>query len=158
MGNTKRWVGMALAVGALMVHSPGNAGEPGTAASGEAAEAAAPGAAAVSAEQAAERVKLRSEALTHLSGAPRAKFEQMSDEELRALLDTPAPDALGEEQQEIRAALGKVFFERELKYQTGDIKIGDDLATLHLGNEFRYLNPADSEKLLVQGWGNPPGS
>jgi uncharacterized membrane-anchored protein len=151
-------MGMALAVGALMVQSPSRAEVPVTAASGEAAGPE-PGAAAASeAEQAAERLELRREALTHLGGAPRAKLEHMSDEEIGALLDAAAPDQLGKEQQEIRTALGKVFFERQLQYQTGDIKIGDGLATLHLGKEFRYLNPADSEKLLVEGWGNPPGS
>lgn len=158
MGDTKRWVGMALALGALMVQGSSMAGEPATAASGEAAGAAEPGVVAVSPEQAAQRVQLRREALTHLDGAPRAKLEQMSDEEIGALLDTATPDQLGAEQVEVRAALGKVFFERQLKYQTGDIKIGEGLATLHLGKEFRYLNPADSEKLLVDGWGNPPGS
>jgi uncharacterized membrane-anchored protein len=53
--------------------------------------------------------------------------------------------------------VGQAKFESELSYQTGDIAIADGLATLHLGAGFRYLGPADTERLLVEGWGNPPG-
>jgi len=144
-----------------MVQSPTAADEAATAApvaaaSGEAAEPGEP--AESEAEQAAKRQKLRSEALGHLDGAARATFEKMSDDEVGALLNAEKSEQLSKEQQEIRGAIGAVFFERELHYQTGDIKIGDNLATLHLGTDFRYLNPADAEKLLVDGWGNPPGT
>jgi uncharacterized membrane-anchored protein len=44
-----------------------------------------------------------------------------------------------------------------LEYQTGDIVLPNKVATLHLGNEYRYLDPANAEKVLV-AWGNPPGA
>ncbi|MDT8368143.1 MAG: DUF2167 domain-containing protein [Longimicrobiales bacterium] len=47
-------------------------------------------------------------------------------------------------------------FEQSLHYETGSIEIGDDLATLAIPDEFRFLGPEDSRRLLVDGWGNPP--
>jgi uncharacterized membrane-anchored protein len=44
-----------------------------------------------------------------------------------------------------------------LTYRTGDVELPNKIATLHLGSRFRYLDPSETEKLLV-GWGNPPGS
>jgi uncharacterized membrane-anchored protein len=44
-----------------------------------------------------------------------------------------------------------------LAYRTGDVELPNKIATLRLGSRFRYLDPAETEKLLV-GWGNPPGS
>lgn len=49
-------------------------------------------------------------------------------------------------------------FEASLNYQTGKITLPGSLATLNLPPNFRYLTPADTEKVLVQGWGNPPGN
>lgn len=44
-----------------------------------------------------------------------------------------------------------------LEYQTGDIVLPNKVASLHLGGRYRYLNPGETEKLLV-AWGNPPGN
>jgi uncharacterized membrane-anchored protein len=44
----------------------------------------------------------------------------------------------------------------ELTYRTGDVELPNKIATLNLGTRFRYLDPTETEKLLV-GWGNPPG-
>lgn len=44
------------------------------------------------------------------------------------------------------------------KFQTGKISLPNGIATLDLPANFRYLSPDDSEKLLVEGWGNPPGN
>jgi uncharacterized membrane-anchored protein len=44
----------------------------------------------------------------------------------------------------------------ELKYQTGDVLLPNKVATLHLAQTYRYLDPTETEKLLV-AWGNPPG-
>ncbi len=44
-----------------------------------------------------------------------------------------------------------------LTFQQGKITLPDNIATLDLPAGFRYLNPADSGRLLTQGWGNPPG-
>lgn len=49
-------------------------------------------------------------------------------------------------------------FLASLKFQTGKISLPNGIATLDLPANFRYLSPADSEKLLVEGWGNPPGN
>ena len=45
----------------------------------------------------------------------------------------------------------------ELKYQTGDITLPNKIAALHLGSRYRYLDSAETEKLLL-AWGNPEGS
>jgi len=46
---------------------------------------------------------------------------------------------------------------QSLQYQTGNIELPNKIATLHLGGDYRYLNPAETEKMLVM-WGNPPGN
>lgn len=45
-----------------------------------------------------------------------------------------------------------------LKYQTGKITLPNGIATLDLPPTFRYLNPTDTARVLVDGWGNPPGA
>lgn len=49
-------------------------------------------------------------------------------------------------------------FVASLKFQQGDITLPGNIATLKLPPSFRYLPPADAERLLVEGWGNPPGN
>jgi uncharacterized membrane-anchored protein len=44
-----------------------------------------------------------------------------------------------------------------LDYQTGNVLLPNKVASLNLGTQYRYLNPGETEKLLV-AWGNPPGS
>jgi|KBSMisStaDraftv2_1062788.scaffolds.fasta_scaffold241118_1 uncharacterized membrane-anchored protein len=41
----------------------------------------------------------------------------------------------------------------ELKYQTGTIMLPNKVATLHLGERYRYLDPNETNKLLM-AWGN----
>jgi len=43
------------------------------------------------------------------------------------------------------------------KYETGNILLPNKVATLKLRDRYRYLNPAETEKLLV-AWGNEPGN
>jgi uncharacterized membrane-anchored protein len=43
----------------------------------------------------------------------------------------------------------------ELHYRTGEIVLPNKVATLHLNADYRYLDPKETEKLLV-AWGNPP--
>ena len=57
-----------------------------------------------------------------------------------------AAEAAGEEESQGPA----------LDYQTGNIVLPNKVATLHLGSNYRYLDPANAEKVLV-AWGNPPG-
>jgi len=40
--------------------------------------------------------------------------------------------------------------------QHGDIKLANGVATLHVPEDFYYLNPNDTETVLVRIWGNPP--
>lgn len=46
---------------------------------------------------------------------------------------------------------------KSLDPQHGDIVLGDNLATLHVPDDFYYLDAEDSESVLVDLWGNPPG-
>ena len=48
-------------------------------------------------------------------------------------------------------------FESSLNFQQGKINLPGGMATLNLPANFRYLSPADAERVLVEGWGNPPG-
>ena len=43
-----------------------------------------------------------------------------------------------------------------LQWKTGVIPLRHGLATLNLSPDFRYLDPADAEKVLHDLWGNPP--
>lgn len=45
-----------------------------------------------------------------------------------------------------------------LDRKTGDIKLENGVATLKVPEGFYYLNSKDSEKILTEVWGNPPGS
>jgi uncharacterized membrane-anchored protein len=45
-----------------------------------------------------------------------------------------------------------------LKWQTGTVTLRDGLAKIDLGPGFRYLDPADADKVLHELWGNPPQS
>ncbi|MDB5972356.1 MAG: hypothetical protein JWQ90_4806 [Hydrocarboniphaga sp.] len=47
---------------------------------------------------------------------------------------------------------------QSLKPQSGDIELPGGIAQLRLNDAFRYLKPDDTQKLLEQVWGNPPGS
>ncbi len=45
-----------------------------------------------------------------------------------------------------------------LEAQGGTITLPGDIATLQLPSDFVYLTPENTEVLLVDGWGNPPGN
>lgn len=49
-------------------------------------------------------------------------------------------------------------FLASLHFQSGKVSLPKGIATLDLPANFRYLPPADAERLLVDGWGNPPGN
>ena len=61
---------------------------------------------------------------------------------------------LSEEEQYLAWAKGMW---ESLDRQTGDISLPDAVATLHVPEDFYYLNPEDSAKVLTEIWGNPPG-
>lgn len=48
-------------------------------------------------------------------------------------------------------------FLAQLQFQRGKITLPGSIATLDLPDNFRYLAPADAERVLVDAWGNPPG-
>ena len=45
-----------------------------------------------------------------------------------------------------------------LDRQQGEIKLPNGVATLQVPDDFYYLNPHDSEKVLVEVWENPAGA
>ncbi|PWF45022.1 DUF2167 domain-containing protein [Massilia glaciei] len=61
--------------------------------------------------------------------------------------DAPAEAKMTEEQ-----------FLAKLNFQQGKINLGGGVASLDLPATFRYLGAADTERLLVEGWGNMPGN
>ena len=48
-------------------------------------------------------------------------------------------------------------FEASLKYQKGTIVLPGNMATIKIPDTFRYLSPKDTERVLVNAWGNPSG-
>lgn len=50
-----------------------------------------------------------------------------------------------------------IAFEASLNYQSGKITLPNGKVELKLGRDFRYLSPADTNRLLEEGWGNPKG-
>jgi uncharacterized membrane-anchored protein len=60
--------------------------------------------------------------------------------------------AFAEEPTEEAAPAAPAF-----NYQTGNILLPNKVATLHLAGNYRYLDPAQTEQLLV-AWGNQPGN
>jgi uncharacterized membrane-anchored protein len=67
--------------------------------------------------------------------------------------ETPALSASEQAAYERLVALDASF-----AYASGTVGIGEGLATLNLPETLRYLDPAGTERLLVEGWGNPDGS
>jgi uncharacterized membrane-anchored protein len=53
---------------------------------------------------------------------------------------------------------GLETLEKSFHYQQGTIVVKDGLATLEIPESFRFLGPEDAARLLVEGWGNPPGA
>jgi len=49
-------------------------------------------------------------------------------------------------------------FESQLEYKRGRIELPGGIATLDVPENFRYLSPEHAEKILVDAWGNPPGT
>src|SRR5262249_4625064 len=47
---------------------------------------------------------------------------------------------------------------RTLNYREGSIALGDQLATIRVGPNFRYLDSVDTQTFLTKVWGNPPGA
>jgi uncharacterized membrane-anchored protein len=48
-----------------------------------------------------------------------------------------------------------VDLEKSFNYQQGTIPFLDNQATIQTGSSLRFLNAADTQRLLTEGWGNP---
>ena len=48
-------------------------------------------------------------------------------------------------------------FDASLHYQTGTIALPGGIATLRLPDGYRFLDGENAERVIVDGWGNPPG-
>ncbi|MGC1331459.1 DUF2167 domain-containing protein, partial [Pseudomonas sp.] len=70
---------------------------------------------------------------------------------LPACADTPPPPAHTQPKMTAEQLLAS------LKPQHGTVQLPGDIATLKLNNDFYYLSPDDTERVLNIGWGNPPG-
>jgi uncharacterized membrane-anchored protein len=47
--------------------------------------------------------------------------------------------------------------EKGLKYETGEVKIGSNLATIKIPIGFRFLDAKQAERIVYEVWGNPKG-
>jgi uncharacterized membrane-anchored protein len=68
-----------------------------------------------------------------------------------AAANADAPAAMTAEQQ----ALAMRF--AAIKFQTGDVPLPSSVATLHLPDGYRYVNPDDTTFIVEKVWGNPAG-
>lgn len=75
----------------------------------------------------------------------------------QAQLPPPPKEAMPAEAMTAAEVDPAAAFEASLRYQTGSIALPGGLAALSLSPAFRYLDPADTERLLVEAWGNPSG-
>lgn len=70
------------------------------------------------------------------------------------------PEPSGKEKEpsakDIEAAMAE--FESQLQYKRGRVVLPGDVATLDVPENFRYLGPEQADKILVEAWGNPPGT
>lgn len=69
---------------------------------------------------------------------------------LHAEAPSPATD------EQAQAAIEK--FLASLHFKDGKIDLPGGIATLNLPSSFRYLDPQDTEGVLTEAWGNPPGN
>ncbi|HEX8456184.1 MAG TPA: DUF2167 domain-containing protein [Pyrinomonadaceae bacterium] len=67
----------------------------------------------------------------------------------------PSSAARTEEDEATKAA---AEFEAGLKYERGKIVLPGGMATLNVPDNFRYLSPEQTDRIIVDAWGNPPGT
>ncbi|MEJ2454234.1 MAG: DUF2167 domain-containing protein [Candidatus Thiodiazotropha sp.] len=76
-----------------------------------------------------------------------------------AQAEGPEPTAeqeMSAEEMQYLLSLKKIW--DSLDRRQGDIDLIDGIVTLHVPESFYYLDPKDSETVLTEVWGNPPGS
>ncbi|MBW0148031.1 DUF2167 domain-containing protein [Marinobacter arenosus] len=68
---------------------------------------------------------------------------------------TPTEAEITAQEQEYRQWAQE--FVDSLNYQQGEISLPNGVATLNVPESFYYLSPEDTQRVLVEAWGNPPG-
>jgi uncharacterized membrane-anchored protein len=81
------------------------------------------------------------------------KKEKKTEKEAPAETKQIAPEQL---ESMLKAMKEHEEIASKLKFQQGEIKLKDGLATLKAPANFRYLDPDQADTVLVQLWGNPP--
>jgi uncharacterized membrane-anchored protein len=69
-----------------------------------------------------------------------------------------APKAAPAQTEEDEATKAAAEFEAGLKYERGKIVLPGGMATLNVPENFRYLSPEQADRVIVDAWGNPPGT
>lgn len=49
-------------------------------------------------------------------------------------------------------------FESQLNFRRGRVELPGGVASLDVPESFRYLSPEQADRILVEAWGNPPGT
>ena len=76
-----------------------------------------------------------------------------------AALLLACPQTLFAQESEEDAAIAAMqAFYDSLDRQTGEISLGNNLATLTVPETYYFLDSADARRVLVEAWGNPPES
>ena len=81
---------------------------------------------------------------------------------LAAMLAMPSPGAAKDEPKTEAAAKAPaippamVALEKGLHKQTGDVRIPEAKAVLHLGENYYFIPAAEAKRVLTEVWGNPP--
>lgn len=65
--------------------------------------------------------------------------------------------AQGPSEPPAEAGMTVEAFEKSLQWKTGTVALDGGIATLNIPRGYRYLGPADANRVLTQAWGNPPG-
>ncbi len=73
-----------------------------------------------------------------------------------ALDDSDSAAEAATDAGELEAAIDS--FLSSLEFRSGEIDLASGLATLRLEERFQFLGAEDTERVLVEAWGNPPGS
>ncbi len=97
--------------------------------------------------------KLSPEAQQKLKNADPAAIQAVAEKLGKGETLNPEEEALADALRTLALA----EFDQRLHYQTGDISLGSGLATLHLGQKYRFLGPDDAHTIITEAWGNPPG-
>lgn len=95
-----------------------------------------------------------------LAGAALVAFTLSSvahAQEPAAPADEPAVEAAEGGEGEVDMAALKAAIHAKLEWKTGEVVLEEGLATLKLGDQWRYLDPDQSGYVLSELWGNPPG-